>query len=70
MKSVADQVISLLRGGQTVRGSIELPDSLVLWDLDFDGTFIKFQARDYIGLDDQIPFAVDEPANGLGLPVS
>lgn len=54
MEGVLYQVLELLRQGKTVQGSIELPDSLVLWDLDYDGVCIKFKARDYLGLDDQI----------------
>jgi len=68
MKAVVDQVVELLRQGKTVKGSIELPDSLVLWDLEYDGIAIRFQARDYIGLDDPIPFDLVEHASGLGLP--
>lgn len=68
MRSVIDQVIEQLRQGKTVKGSIELPDSLVLWSLDYDGTGIKFQARGYIDLDDPIPFDLASPATGLNRP--
>lgn len=68
MRSVIDQVIEQLRQGKTVKGSIELPDSLVLWSLDYDGTGIKFQARDYIDLDERIPLDLTLPATGQGPP--
>lgn len=69
MRSVIDQVVELLRQGTMVKGSIELPDSLVLWQLSYDGSALKFEARDYIDLDEQVPLELlSEPASGQGLP--
>lgn len=69
MKAVIDSVVALLRQGTMVKGSLELPDSLVLWQLSYDGSALKFEARDYIDLDEPIPLELpDEPASGQGLP--
>ena len=69
MKAVIDQVSELLRQGTTVKGSLELPDSLVLWQLSYDGSALKFEARDYIYLDDPIPLDLsDEPASDQDPP--
>lgn len=66
MRSVIDQVVELLRKGKTVKGSIELEDVLVLWDLDFDGGCLKFRVRGHVDLDEQISLA--EPSSDLGRP--
>ena len=66
MKSVIDQMVELVRQGKTVKGSIELPDSLVLWDLDFDGICLKFKVSGHVDLDEQIDLL--EPATSRGLP--
>lgn len=68
MRSVIDQVVEKLRRGDPVKGSIELPDTLVLWQLSFDGTSLQFQARGYIDLDEPSPFDLVSPAIGQGLP--
>lgn len=68
MRSVIDQVVELLRQGTTVKGSIELPDSLVLWNLEYDGLCIRFQARDYIDLDEQVPLTLVSPASDQDPP--
>ncbi len=69
MKAVIDQVIDLLRQGTMVKGFLELPDFLVLWQLSYDGSALKFEARDYIDLDDPIPLEIpDEPASDQDPP--
>lgn len=58
MSGVIDQVLDQLRQGEKVKGSIELPDSLILWELDFKGNYLRFRARASLGLDEPIPFAL------------
>lgn len=61
MKAVIDQVVELLRQGKGVKGSIELPDSLVLWDLDFDGICLHFKVSGHVELDEQISLSDRDP---------
>ena len=63
---VIDQVVEILRRGDPVKGSIELPNSLVLWQLSYDGASLQFQARGCIDLDEPIPFDLGELAIGRG----
>lgn len=58
---VIEQVVELLRQGKTVKGSIELPDSMVLWDLDYDGICLKFRPSGQVRLDEQV--SLPEPSS-------
>jgi len=51
---VIDQVIELIRQGKTVKGSIELPDSLILWGMDYDGICLRFKVDGHVDLDEPI----------------
>lgn len=53
-RGVIDQVVELLRQGKTVKGSIELLDSMVLWDLDYDGLCLHFKVSGHVDPDEQI----------------
>lgn len=62
---VIDQVIELLRQGKTVKGTIELPDSLVFWTLDYDGVCLKFGVPGQLDLGERIELrAPDDPEPG------
>lgn len=54
---VIDEVVEMIRQGKTVKGSIELPDSLILWDLDYDGICLKFEVSGHVDVDEQIDLA-------------
>jgi len=54
MDGVLYRVLGLLAQGKTVKGSIELPDSLLMWNLDYDGVCLKFRLGEHYSLDDQI----------------
>lgn len=64
MAGVIDQVIEVLRTGKPVKGTLELPDSIVFWDISYDGISIKAKATDSLGLDEPIPYSLpdDDPA--------
>jgi hypothetical protein len=57
-------VADLLRQGKPIQGSLELPECLVLWELVYEGGVLKFSARDYLALDEPIPFSLTEDGQG------
>jgi len=69
MAEVLYQVLCELTDGKVVRGSIELPNRLVLLRLTFEGGGLHLGLDEVVGLDEPIPFdSADEPDTGLGLP--
>ena len=68
MGGVLYEVLCELDNGKAVRGSVELPDRLVLLRLTFEGGVLHLGLEDVVGLDEPIPFDLLEPDSGQGLP--
>lgn len=68
MSGVLYEVLCELSNGKAVRGSIELPDRLVLLRLTFERGVLVLGIDHVVDVDEPIPFELVEPESGQGLP--
>lgn len=54
MHGLLYQVLDILAQGGTVKGSVELPDYLVLWELRHEKGSLKLRVTDHVDLGKQI----------------